>query len=298
MNLLESDDFAVVLGLKTSIYPERNIPEGQELERHARLMFYLRRNGQESQEQRDVIWSRFCALYLPATIDRLLNLPVPTDATSAPQLEMKADFFANNPWHEMLVQVQHIPYFAKYFRSSNPIAAPGKRLPQVLAERLAQVSERWERKLTALARSPSDKEEGEYYMAAAGSAIQLLGTLCTQFINEKDRTAVISRAIQQKLLPVLTLWGRRYSGQFLGDVSLRMVAYMSDAAPLDRDFNRIRRMNKNWEVCGLPSCSVRKELKVCANCQIVRYCSPEHQRQDWSKSTGSYHKYSCYKTQY
>ncbi|KAJ7721744.1 hypothetical protein DFH07DRAFT_857579 [Mycena maculata] len=298
MDFLESDDFAVVLGLKTSIYPERNLADGQEFERHRRLMFYLRRNSQESEAQRDVVWSRFCALYLPATINRLLSLSVPTDAINAAERDMIADFSANNPWHEMLVQIQHIPYLAKYLRSSNPIAAPGKHLPQLLAERLAAMSGRWDRKMLAVARSPSDEDKRQYYIAATGSAVQLLSTLCTHYINERDRTTVISSETQQNLLPFLLIWSRRYHGQFLGDVSSRMIAFVSGEPTLDQEFNRVRRSYKNWDVCGLPSCNVRKALKVCARCQTVRYCSPDHQRIDWSQGAGSLHKYSCFRTEY
>ncbi|KAJ7471900.1 hypothetical protein FB451DRAFT_1251353 [Mycena latifolia] len=292
-DFLGSEDFAVVLGLKKSAYPNLNIPEGQELERHGRLMQYLRSNDKETEKQQDVIWSRFCPLYLPATIERLLNLPVPTDATGPGEQELVADFPANNPWHEMLVRVQHIPYFAKYLRSSSPIAAAGKGLPQILADRLAAVSQRWDKNMI----ETKNEDKRQYYLAAAGSAIQLLSTLCTHFINEPDRNTVISRETQRKLLPILKVWSRRYDRQFLGDVSLRMVAYMSQVARLDQDFNKVRKSYKNWEVCGLPSCSVRKELKVCATCQTVRYCSVDHQRKDW-RTGDSPHKLSCHRTDY
>ncbi|KAJ7262726.1 hypothetical protein B0H12DRAFT_1104191 [Mycena haematopus] len=292
-DLLWSDDFAVLLGLKQSIYSDRNLPEGREHERHQRLLLYLRRNAQETQSQQDVIWSRFCALYLPATIDRILNLPIPTDEiTTTDQQGMILDFSVHNSWHEMLVAVQHMPYLAKYLRSRKPIAAAGKQLPQLLADRLFDVSARWEKKMTAPARTSDAKERREYYVAAAGNAVQLLSTLCTHFINETS--AVISDETQKKLLPVLTAWCRRYNGQFLGDVSIRMVGYMSKAA--NSDFNKVRKLYKNWDVCGFPLCNVRKNLKVCGKCQTVRYCSPDHQRMDWT--AGSQHKSFCFRTEY
>ncbi|KAJ7902792.1 hypothetical protein B0H14DRAFT_2667701 [Mycena olivaceomarginata] len=293
--VFKSDDFAVVLGLESSSDPYRNLPEGRELERHNRLLTYVRRNALEPEPQQDVVWSRFCALYLPATIDRLLNLPVPTDATNADERELLLDFTAHNPWHEMLVALQHIPYLAKYLRSSSPIAAAGKRLPQVLADRLAGVSIRWENKMTTITHGEAPRQ---YYIAAAGNAVQLLSTLCTHFINETDRDRVVSHETQQKLLPILTVWSHRYTGQFLGDVSLRMIAYMSKATKLDEEFNKVRKLYKNWDVCGLPSCSIRKNLKVCGKCQTVRYCSSDHQRKDWSANGGSFHKEFCHKTEY
>ncbi|KAJ7119564.1 hypothetical protein C8R44DRAFT_788408 [Mycena epipterygia] len=293
MNLPDSDTFAVILGLKTSVDPNQNLPEGQEMERHHRLMSHLRMIDTQTEENQDLVWSKFCALYLPATVDRFLDPPVPTDATNANEREMMADFPLNNPWHETLVRVQHIPYFAKYLRSSSPIAAGGKRLPQVLSARLAGLAGKWDQYMTA---PSSGEDKRQYYMAAAGSALQVLCTLCTHFIKTVDRSTVIPHATQQKLLPFLTAWGRRYKRQFLGDVSLRLIAYLSNV--VTPEFNAIRKVNKNWDVCGLPSCSVRRELKVCANCQTVRYCSADHQRKDWAGSAGTRHKRSCHRTDY
>ncbi|KAJ6510517.1 hypothetical protein C8R45DRAFT_1207424 [Mycena sanguinolenta] len=184
------------------------------------------------------------AVVLIATIERFLNLPVLTDGpTNVDRQEMLLDFSVHNPWGEMLVAVQHIP---------------GKQLPQVLADRLFGVSARWNTKMTASGRTTYDEEERLYYVAAAGNAVQLLSTLCTHFIN---KSAVISDDTQKKLSPILEVWAHRYNGQFLGDVSHRMLNYMSKVA--DSEFNKVRKLSKNWEVCALPSCNIRKNLKVC-----------------------------------
>ncbi|KAG5646380.1 hypothetical protein DXG03_003703 [Asterophora parasitica] len=215
-----------------------------------------------AEEQLDVIWSRFCALYLPATINRLLNLPVPTDFANAHAWEREmaqpVDFAVSNAWHEMLVQVQHLPYFAKYLRSSKAMAAPGKRLAQVLAERLTEVAKPWDRKMRL-----ASEDEQKYYMAAAGAAGQLLSTVCTHFINKPDRRTVISSEVQLRLLPFLTAWSNRYDRQFLGDVSLRLMVFMSGPV-LDEEFKKIRKSYKNWEVCELQDCNVKRDLKMCA----------------------------------
>lgn len=142
------------------------------------------------------------------------------------------------------------------------MVAPGKQLPQVLGERLAGISARWEQMMTERANTPYADQKREYYMAAAGSAVQLLSTLCTHFINE-DRNTVITAETQRRLSPILSIWARRYRGKFLGDVSLRMIAYMSNKAKFDEDFKTVRKMYKNWDVCGLPLCNIRKYLKVC-----------------------------------
>ncbi|KAJ7117928.1 hypothetical protein C8R43DRAFT_1036920 [Mycena crocata] len=286
------DDIAVLLGFRTG-NPNLQIPQGQEMERSCRVMMHIKTREPKTEPEQDKAWSRFCALYLPATVERLLNLPVPTDASNADERDMTIDFPINNPWHEVLVRVQHLPYLAKYLRSSQPIAAAGKRLTQVLADRLTTLISRWDERMSTSSTTSHDEEKRQYYLAGAGSAIQLLSTLSTHYINETDRTAVISLETQRKLKPVLLLWGRRYNGQFLGDVSQRLILYMSQVEEFDRDAKKIRKMIKNWEVCGLRSCSVRKELKACGRCQTVRYCSPVHQKNDWSV-----HKTVCHKTDY
>ncbi|KAK7028287.1 hypothetical protein R3P38DRAFT_2935181 [Favolaschia claudopus] len=299
-DLLWSDDFAVLLGLKHSIYPNRNLPDGQEFTRHERLMVYLHRNAEESEPQQDIINSRFCALYLPATIDKLFNLPVPTDMQTLEEHEMAFTFSAHNAWAEMLVAVQHIPYVGKYLRSNKPIAAPGKQLPQLLADRLADAAPRWEGKMAASRRNVCD-EERQHYISAAANAVQVLNTLCTHFIKVKDRETVISRETQGKLLPFFLRWSRRYRGQFLGDVSERMKNFFSNQAERDEEFRIVRRMYRNWDVCGLPTCNERteKKLKACGRCQTVRYCSSEHQRMDWTNNiAGAPHKQFCHKTEY
>ncbi|KAJ7650612.1 hypothetical protein FB45DRAFT_888251 [Roridomyces roridus] len=169
------------------------------------------------------------------------------------------------------------------------MAQPGKGLAQVLAERLVRVSAKWEVKLTARGTSEDEKA---FYQSALGSAAQLLCTVCTHYINEPDRSKVVSKEIQMKLGPILVVWAARYMGEFLGDVSARLVAFMT-ASVVDDAFNQVRRASKNWQVCGLPSCSVKKDLKVCARCQTVRYCKTEHQRADWK-----IHKMYCFTTEY
>src|SRR5580698_665226 len=95
----------------------------------------------ETEEQQDIIWCRFCAFYLPGLVDRFLDPPAVTSTTDP---ELVVDFRCWNVYVEMMVQIQHTPYFAKYLRSSKPIAAKGKLLPRVLAERLLERAPRWD----------------------------------------------------------------------------------------------------------------------------------------------------------
>ncbi|KAJ7650615.1 hypothetical protein FB45DRAFT_21077 [Roridomyces roridus] len=267
-----SDDFAVALGLKKSDPPGGDIPEGQEFTRWRIVRMFMFQNEETPGEHQDMVWARFCAEYLPATVDRLLNhLPVPWDADESiyHERDMKSadDFAACNPWLEMLVQIQNTLYLGKYLRSNKPIAAEGKRLAQVLAERVAAVGTRWDAKI----RTASTNQEREFYKDTAAKAVQLLATVCTHFINERDRTRVISKETQVKLAMIPGVWGKRYEDQFLGDVSERMIWFMAGFG--DEMFNQMRRMYKNWEVCGLESCQVRKGLKACGKCQTARYVS-------------------------
>ncbi|KAJ7207934.1 hypothetical protein GGX14DRAFT_521734 [Mycena pura] len=300
MSFMTSESFAVLLGLEaeskiggTFRTAPLHFAQGKELERHGRLKFYIKSFLPPTEKERDVIWSRFCARYLPAAVDRFLDLPIPTDAIGPAERGLILDFPANNAWLEILVQIQHIPYFYKYLRSSSEIAAPGQRLSQVLASRLADLSGRWESKMT----TDPDMELREYYVAIAGCAVQLLGTLCTYLIKVPDRNMVITQETQVRMAPILRTWALRYRNQLLGNVCIRLLAWFSGTKEFERASNMVRKNSKNWDVCGLPLCSIRTDLKICKRCHTVRYCCVEHQRADWSTS-GSKHKLYCFETEY
>src|ERR1700734_482502 len=131
----------------------------------------------ESEEQQEIVWSRFCALYLSATIDRFINPP----EISSKNRDDIAWFKLFNPCSEMLVAIQHNAYFAKYMRSKKAFAANAKQLPRGVAERVAELGFAWEPKL----RNSSAGGLEENYKSTLASAVQLLSTLCTSFVKEE-----------------------------------------------------------------------------------------------------------------
>ncbi|KAJ7271039.1 hypothetical protein C8J57DRAFT_296185 [Mycena rebaudengoi] len=299
-SLATAADFAVVLGFaKPSEHTkEREIPEGREYERLMHTGSLLERNSTGSEEQQDIEWDKFCANYLPATVDRFLNLPVQTDWHPVDPTT-KLDLPLKNPWLSLLVSVQHTPYFAKYFRSSHPTATDGKQLPRIIAERLVSLSERLESRMT----TPIPNQPGiqEYYGDIAANALQFLSTLLTHFSHRSDIHTIIPPQTIAQLLPSVSKWRVRHRGQFLGDVSFRVQAYLSGMMQRDPELKSFseeaRKTWKNWEVCGLPSCQIKKDLKACGKCQTVRYCSPDHQGRHW-KYTPAPHKKHCHGTAY
>ncbi|KAF8576782.1 hypothetical protein K439DRAFT_603167 [Ramaria rubella] len=187
MDMVMSNDFAVLLDIE----------------------YQLERNRQETEHQQEVIWARFCVLYLPGTVSRF-HVPPPIDVElDSHSCGIKCDTRILddhklwNAYFQMLVQIQHSPYFAKYLRSKSPIAADGKRLPRVLAERLLERAPVWDHFMLSKA---SDLPE-VHYEIIAGSAVQLLSTLLTVFVKEADQNTVVPRATREGLVPWLKKMG-------------------------------------------------------------------------------------------
>ncbi|MES2273289.1 MAG: zinc finger MYND domain-containing protein [Chlamydiota bacterium] len=63
---------------------------------------------------------------------------------------------------------------------------------------------------------------------------------------------------------------------------------LTDGFRLDQDLNDA--VEKKAEKCSLPSCNVTQlDMKVCAICRQVAYCSKNHQTTHWK----SHHKIAC-----
>ncbi|RDB22154.1 hypothetical protein Hypma_010751 [Hypsizygus marmoreus] len=286
-----SDDFAVLLGLKESARPNYHKPNN-EVERLYRLVAYKNHNAELDEGQQDIVWARFCALYLPATVKLFLNPPTSSGDTP----EMIQELKLNSAYFEVLVGIQHIPYFAKYLRSSKPTAAGGKKLTQALAERVVSLAPTWDRHLLSPEVDSRTGRPGDYFKSVIGSAVQLLSTLLTTFVKE-DLATVLSAATKAELLPWLQKWSARYMREFLGEVCLRTLGILSGERGFNKGVRSMRKVFKNWDTCGIPTCEVTENLKVCGRCQTVRYCTPGHQRAHWTDPSAP-HKEMCHKTDY
>ncbi|KZP28043.1 hypothetical protein FIBSPDRAFT_1039751 [Athelia psychrophila] len=293
LDIFFSDDFAVVLGVKKSVMDDgrNDWDEATRLDMLGNV--YLRRNAMEADEQQEIVWSRFCALYLPAAINRFIDPPkIPTEDPKE-----IAKFRLFSPCSEMLVQTQHNAYFAKYLRSKSPLAANGKRLPRIVAERIAELGTAWEPEL----RRPTSRDLAEHYEGILASAVQLLCTLQTAYIKELDQESVVPGELRRKLQPLLQGWSNRYRGTILGDASVRVLLNWSPESGDSwfRDYAKtVRKHTLGWDVCGLSSCEVTTGLKACSKCHTVRYCSTPHQVMHWKMPSGARHSQLCHKTEY
>jgi hypothetical protein len=221
----------------------------------------------ESEEQEDVIWYRFCAIYLPDLVGRYLNPPTITSITNPQHI---ADFKCYNAYLEMLIAVQHTPYFAKYLRSRKPVASQGKILPGVVAERLLERAPRWDR---LMLEQPGHMAPF-YYESIAASLLQLLNTLLASFVKEPDQEKVVPRATRRALLPWLQKWHHRYpvdnpGPTILGDASHHAYSQMSEEIDVTRAAKDVRKAFRNWEICALPTCNSKSNNKACS--KYVRF---------------------------
>lgn len=91
------------------------------------------------------------------------------------------------------------------------------------------------------------------------------------------------------LTPKLKVWARKHKGKFIEKVSLRLVEQI-DGSVSKSMISMMRSKQLESVVCGVQSCTIRKDLVACGTCKIQRYCGQEHQRKDWK-----FHKHICNK---
>lgn len=143
------------------------------------------------------------------------------------------------------------------------MAANGKVLPRVVAERIIERGSTWDEEL----RTSSNHEQTEGIKSVLGSALQLLSTLCTAFVKEDNQDDVVPKTLRDSLVPWLKTWERRYRDEFIADVSFRVQLLwspMMDDSGLQGEVKKIRKQTLGWDECGLPGCQSRKDLKACS----------------------------------
>jgi hypothetical protein len=145
-------------------------------------------------------------------------------------------------------------------RSQKPTAAGGKRLTQALGERLLEFAPTINRHIR---HPPRDRPDG-YFLGFIGNAVQLLSTLLTIFMKEKDQTTVLSQETRNGLKPWISDWLRRYPNEFLAEPCKKVLLAINQDRRFMEDARLIRKVFKNWNQCGLPSCSSTAKLKACS----------------------------------
>ncbi|RDB22234.1 hypothetical protein Hypma_010747 [Hypsizygus marmoreus] len=253
---MSADDFAVALGLKER--SQKDYPMAtprHEAERRYIVISYLSHNLQVDQVQQDIVWARFCALYLPATVRLFLDPPVSEreDPIMAP------DFHLNNAYLAVLNGLQMSPYLSKYLRSTKPVAADGKRLAQVVAERLVTYAPTWDHG----ALHPPPNWPDDYFKGLIEGAVQVLTTILASFSKEKDQTLIISSATRDGLSHWLLIWSKRYKNDSLGSMVTGIMVIISGMK--HRNITSMRKHLKNWDSCALPGCKATEKLRACGD---------------------------------
>jgi len=207
--------------------------------------------------KQDIVYSKLCAAYLPAMVSRFLEGPRPP--LNAPSY-MDEDLKVNNAYLEMMAAMSHSPYFTKFLRSQQPASQGGKQLLRVLASRLIEIAPGWDRRM----QNPPSNHDPGYYESAAGTAVQMISTLLAAFVKEPENSPILlAGEDKNSLLVWLNQWERRYRNEFLGRVCNRAKIQLERHSAMMTDAQQIRRMLKNWNVCGKPDCNVTSNLKVC-----------------------------------
>lgn len=211
----------------------------------------------EEDGQLEAVWAPFCALYLPATVDRFLDPP--TVVNDDP--EIVADFKLYNVYSQTLEQVQRSPYFIKYLRSTTPCAVNGKRLPRVIAERLAERAVRWDRAMAL----PPPNYPPMHFVAMIAGVCQLLSKLIT-ILKDLDRNTNSADSVPAEakaaLLPFVARWAGRYRGE-LGTIFSCTYLFLAGNEIITLAAPHVRRRFKKMQVCALPECNIEENLKLC-----------------------------------
>ena len=80
------------------------------------------------------------------------------------------------------------------------------------------------------------------------------------------------------LVPRLRGWKGEVRGTFIDTVASRLADQISNPDPTIIEM--MRDMQGNFLVCGLISCTKKKDMMSCGKCKI-QYCCVKHQKADW-----------------
>jgi hypothetical protein len=194
-------------------------------------------------------------------VSRYLDLPSLKDVTDQ---EFTRHYQLYNAYLKTMMQIQPTPYFSKYLRSNKPLAAPGKRLPSVLAQRLLDLAPHLDLRMS----SPTPDRPTSFYRSVARSCILFLNTLLAIFAKFPDQNDVVRADIRQGLSSWLVKWSQRYnsasSDPSIGDMSVVALNQLSLTIGMKRKAKSIRRNLMNLDECALPICVVKDNCKICA----------------------------------
>ncbi|TFK71898.1 hypothetical protein BDN72DRAFT_402073 [Pluteus cervinus] len=261
-----ADDIAILLGLREGPSPFITKVWAHEGEREDDLVKLVQRLGPPEQHVlQHTVFAEFGAKYLPATVDRFIeanfDLPLPLGLPLA-------IFEINNIYSDNVYSILrlHPAYFSKYLRSKLPIASQGKKLARILAERVSN---------TVLLYSDILLDPG--YAWSLARVLELLHLMLDMYAGhdqepipadvKKALVVFLKTSIKSECHDLRT-HSEALSRLFAGHPRPERITYVG--------------MTRGRCGCGVSGCYETNNLKACAACRTVVYCSTEHQRAHWS----------------
>ncbi|KAK9896771.1 hypothetical protein P389DRAFT_83907 [Cystobasidium minutum MCA 4210] len=319
-----SDDFAVLLGFRNS---RAGVPPARTEQHKVDILnlLYIPRLLLEHPLQQDVVFSRFCALYLPQLVEHYLKPPSPSSAEEWNKSVALEDMKIANAYGYLLVHLNGNPYFERFFRLPQHREIR-KKLIITMLDRLHERAAPWETREADLKNRPTG---GISVSSMIYDFCQLLGSLVL-FESEENIRTIAEEAHVKRLMYFLDWWDKKYfrptskpsnstkipidkSSQLMidnGDASQersppRTLHMLLQNGTSDAELEEIRlarHQKSSIHECGLPGCHAGfakdgGSLLQCSQCATVRYCCAEHQTLAW-KHLQTMHKEMCHKPVY
>jgi hypothetical protein len=258
--------------------------------------------------QQDVVFSRFCAMYLPELVEHYLDPPEPSNAAEWNKSVALEDMKLANAYGYLLVHLNGNPYFDRFFRLPKHRDLRVKMI-NALLDRLYERAPAWEQREAA-----RDKPTGGIAVSSlVYDYCQLLSAIML-FELEEVITNLARSSKVQTLLNFLDWWEQRYnpknaskfgcmpkaeeakliegeeitSGRSeLWSPGTLALIIRNGSTEKERDgIRQARHLKSSLHTCGLPGCNrgFAKDggsLLQCSQCSTVRYV------RSWLKSSGT-----------
>jgi len=263
-----SANLAVVLGIRESVLP--NMPVLSEPDKDIWFDSMLARIDRENEQQQEIIYSRLCADYMPAIVDRLFELPpLPEGFEKPPNYVQRQEIqeFCN-PYIAAMSRVQGLPYFYKYLRSPKPSAHRARRLPELLASRIVQAVPRLNSE--RMMRYPAERMSALYIDIVARACCLLVAVLMAFLPAKGRREDLVAEGTRRALVPVLRDWAERYSSSTVDPIARLALAarwvldYFEGG---DAHLAEARHTREEWRglsKCVFPLCHSDRDLRACS----------------------------------
>lgn len=225
--------------------------------------FYLHKSVEVldlGQHQRNVLYSRLAANYLPEIVNAFLCPPLPSD------LKLTRDLESYGPYLLAMDSCHESGYLFKYMSSTSPIAAPGKCIPYVQANRILARAHQWEQGLDR-----SDVAHASFFHTVISNSVGILATTLSMLDGDPAYVPVNDK-VASGLLPILERLEKKLGAETGGD-SCALVAgfFRKDRDMISRSASQ-HAVFLGLHKCALPTCKSPKnplKLRQCGRCALV-----------------------------